>query len=150
VNDLKNVDWNIIDIQENVNDAVELWEKLFTDIADRHAPTRKLRVKGRHAPWIMANLSNAMRHRDYHKRKAIKSNSEYHWKLYKQAKISVNKLIKKCKSDYYIDLISKNKGDSNALWKTLNEITSRKSSAPITCIAIEGTPQLMLTQLLKA
>ena len=140
VNDLKNVDWNIIDIQENVNDAVELWEKLFTDIADRHAPTRKLRVKGRHAPWITANLSNAMRDRDYHKRKAIKSNSEYHWKLYKQAKISVNKLIKKCKSDYYIDLISKNKGDSNALWKTLNEITSRKSSAPITCIEIDGTP----------
>ncbi len=86
VNDLKNVDWNIIDIQESVNDAVELWEKLFTDIADRHAPTRKLRVKGRHAPWITANLSNAMRDRDYHKRKAIKSNSEYHWKLYKQAK----------------------------------------------------------------
>ncbi len=52
----------------------------------------------------------------------------------------MNKLIKKCKSDYYIDLISKNKGDSNALWKTLNEITSRKSSAPITCIEIDGTP----------
>ena len=52
MNDHKNVDWNIIHIQENVNDAVELWEKLFTDIADRHASTRKLRVKGRHAPWI--------------------------------------------------------------------------------------------------
>ena len=83
-------------------------------------------MKGRHAPWITSNLSNAMRDRDYHRRKAVKSNSEYHWKLYKQAKISVNKLIKKCKSEYYLDLINKNKGNSSVLWKTLNEITSRK------------------------
>ena len=98
-------------------------------------------MKGRHAPWITSNLSNAMRDRDYHRRKAVKSNSEYHWKLYKQAKISVNKLIKKCKSEYYLDLINKNKGNSSVLWKTLNEITSRKSSAPITSIEIDGTSQ---------
>lgn len=141
VNDLKNIDWNIVDIQENVNDAVEVWNKLFTDVANRHAPIRKLRMKGRHAPWITVNLSNAMRDRDYHRRKAVKSNSEYHWKFYKQAKISVNKLIKKFKFEYYLDLINKNKGNSSALWKTLNEITSRKSSAPITCIEINDTPQ---------
>ncbi len=58
MNDHKNVDWNIIHIQENVNDAVELWENLFTDIADRHASTRKLRVKGRHAPWITSVNNN--------------------------------------------------------------------------------------------
>jgi hypothetical protein len=53
---IKNVDWNIIDIQENVND-VKAWDKLFTDVANRHAPIRKLRMKGRHAPWMTTNLS---------------------------------------------------------------------------------------------
>ena len=98
-------------------------------------------MKGRHAPWVTVNLSNAMRDRDYHRHKAVKSNSEYHWKPYKKAKISLNKIIKKCKSEYYLDLINKNKGNSSALWKTLNEIASRKSSATITCIEINGTPQ---------
>ena len=69
---------------------------------------------------------------------AVKSNSEYQWKLYKQGKISVNKLIKKYKSDYYNDLINKNKGDYNAPWKTINEITSRKSSPHVTCFPIDG------------
>ena len=77
----KNIDWNIVDIQENINDAVEDWNKLFTDVANRHAPIRKLRIKGRYALWITVKLSNAMRDRDYHRRKAVKSNSEYHWKL---------------------------------------------------------------------
>ena len=81
-NALHTVGWNIVDIEENVNDAVEVWNKLFTDVANRHAPIRKLRMKRRHAPWITGNLSNAMRDRDYHRRKADKS--EYHWKLYKQ------------------------------------------------------------------
>ena len=53
----------------------------------------------------------------------------------------MNKLIKKCKSEYYLDLINKNKRNSSALWKTLNEITSRKSPAPITCFEINGTLQ---------
>ena len=125
-----------------------IFKKMFgtnyslTWLYNRHASIRKLRMKGRHAPWITSNLSNAMRDCDYHRRKAVKSNSEYHWKLYKQAKISVNKHIKKCKSEYYLDLISKSEGNSSALWKTLNEITSRKSSAPITCIEIDGTSQI--------
>ena len=138
---IKNVDWNIIDIQENVNDVVKAWDKLFTDVANRHAPIRKLRMKGRHAPWMTTNLSDAMPDRDYHRRNAVKSNSEYQWKLYKQGKISVNKLIKKYKSDYYNDLINKNKGDYNAPWKTINEITSRKSSPHVTCFPIDGTSQ---------
>ena len=69
VNDLKNIDWNVVDNQENVNDAVKVWDQLFSDVANRHAPIRKLRMKGRHAPWITSNLSNAMRDRDYHRRK---------------------------------------------------------------------------------
>ena len=54
----------------------------------------------------------------------------------------MNKLIKKCKSEYYLDLINKNKGNSSAVWKTLNEITSRKSSVSITCIEIDDTSQI--------
>ena len=33
----------------------------------------------------------------------------------------VNKEVKKCKAEYYSDLINKNKGNSSELWKTLND-----------------------------
>ena len=34
VNDLKNIDWNVVDNQGNVNDAVKVWDQLFSDVAN--------------------------------------------------------------------------------------------------------------------
>ena len=46
----------------------------------------------------------------------------------------VNKEVKKCKAEYYSDLINKNKGNARELWKTFNEITSKKPNSTITSI----------------
>ena len=37
VNDLSQVPWSVIDGVENVRDAVFLWERLFSEIANEHA-----------------------------------------------------------------------------------------------------------------
>ena len=57
---------------------------------------------------------------------------------YKKLKNYVNKEMQKCKAEYYWNLISENKRNPSALWKTLNEITSRKQSSPISCIEADG------------
>ena len=57
---------------------------------------------------------------------------------YKKLKNYVNKEMQKCKAEYYSNLISENKRNPSALWKTLNEITSRKQSSPISCIEADG------------
>ena len=48
--------------------------------------------------------------------------------MYKKIKNLVNKEVKKCKAEYYSDLINKKKGNPSELWKTFNEITSKKSN----------------------
>ena len=136
--DLGAIDWSIVEDNSDVDTAVEAWSRLFSDVANMHAPIKKARIRGIQAPWITPELRNAMRDRDYHHRKAIKANSEYHWSLYKKTKTSVNKQVKKCKTDYYQELINKDKGNSSALWKTINQITSCKSTSPVTCIEADG------------
>ena len=79
-----------------------------------------------------------MSQRDYLHRRSIKSNSPHLWSRYKKLKNNVNKEIQKCKAEYYSNLISENKSKPSALWKTLNEITSRKQSSPISCIEADG------------
>ena len=54
--------------------------------------------------------------------------------MYKKMRNFVNKEVKKCKAKYYSDLINKNKGNLSELWKTFNEITSKKSNSTITSI----------------
>ena len=83
---------------------------------------------------MTSNLENAMRDLDFHHAKAIKTNSKYRREMYKKMKNFVNKEVKKCKAENYSDLINKNKGNPSELWKTFNEITSKKSNSTITSI----------------
>ena len=58
-----------IDEEQYINVAVSKWNELFTNVADLHAPIKKLRTKGIQTPWLTTDLSNAMQDRDYHHRK---------------------------------------------------------------------------------
>ena len=94
VKDLAETNWNLIDIDRDVDPAVETWNIPFTDVANRHEPIKKTRIKGIKTPLMTSDLSNAMRDRDFHHRKAIKTNSKYHCGLFKKIKCFVNKLVK--------------------------------------------------------
>jgi hypothetical protein len=48
--DLRNVDWNIVGEIPDINTAVNYWNKQFSDVAERHAPTKRTRIKGCHVP----------------------------------------------------------------------------------------------------
>ena len=120
--------------KDDIDSAVDDWNKLFTHVADSHAPIRKSRIKGVRSPWMNARLSEAMHKRDHYHRKALKSKSGNHWSRYKELRNYVNKEIKRCKSEYYSKLITENKSNASALWKTLNDTTSRKERTPISCI----------------
>ena len=50
----------------------------------------------------------------------------------------MNKEVKKCEAEYYLDLINKNKGNPSKLWKTFNEIKSKKSNSTTTLIEEDG------------
>ena len=52
---------------------VDVCNKLFTHVADSHAPIRKSRIKGIRSPRMNARLSEAMHKRDHYHRKALKS-----------------------------------------------------------------------------
>ena len=72
---------------------------------------KKTRIKGAKTPWMTSDLKNAMRDRDFHHAKAIKTNSKYHWDMFKKMKNFVNKEVKNCKAEYHSDLITKNKAE---------------------------------------
>ena len=50
--DLRQVKWNIVENETGINSAVTLWNELFLDIANQHAPIKRLRVKGTRLPWM--------------------------------------------------------------------------------------------------
>ena len=53
--DLKETDWNMVDFYGDVNPAVEMWNTLFTDVANKHAPIKKTHIEGAKAPWMTSD-----------------------------------------------------------------------------------------------
>ena len=56
IKDLKETDWNMVDLNGDVDPAVEMWNTLFTDVANRHAPIKKTRIKGAKTPSMTSDL----------------------------------------------------------------------------------------------
>ena len=129
--DLRNENWDSIEESEDVNEAASIWSKMFLNVADRHAPVKQTRIKGNDVPWMSSDLKNSMHERNRLHRKAVKSKNPADWIKYKEVKNSVNMQVRKCKSDYYCNLIEESKNQPKSLWKHLNNITSRKSNSNV-------------------
>ena len=84
VNDLKNVPWSLIENESHVDDAINTWNILFSDVANSHAPLKTRRVKGTPIPWMTPELSVLMRDRDHHLKKVQKKKSSFHWDAYRK------------------------------------------------------------------
>ena len=50
LNDLRDIDWDQALNKDDIDFAVDDWNKLFTHVADSHAPIRKSRIKGVRSP----------------------------------------------------------------------------------------------------
>ena len=121
IKDLEQVPWSIIEGVGDIDDTVFLWEKLFRDCADHHAPIKSRRVKGMPTPWVSVRLLELRRDRDFHRRKALSSNSQYHWKMYRKLRNFASWEEKSLKSQYYCKLIEDAKNDSSSMWKAIKQ-----------------------------
>ena len=93
--------------------------------------TPQLRHAGEKAtktPWVTSKLSEIRRDRDYHHKKARKSNSKYHWGMYRKLRNLANREDKRLKSEYFCNLINDSKGDSAKMWKSLKQVNPDSKS----------------------
>ena len=107
---------------EHIDDAVFLWERLFSDIANEHAPLRIKRVKGSKTPWVTSKLTELKRDKDYHFRKARTTNSNYHWRMYKKLRNYSNHEERNLKSKYFCQMIEDAKGNGSEMWRAIKQV----------------------------
>ena len=71
-------------------------------------------------PWVNDELIDAIRERDFRKKKAAKSGLLSDWNIFKQTRNTVTNLKNRLKRDYYQNKIIENR--KNDLWKTIKNI----------------------------
>jgi hypothetical protein len=51
---------------EDIDDCINSWNKLFSEVADSHAPIKSRKVRGVHTPWMTFEISECMKDREFH------------------------------------------------------------------------------------
>ena len=117
---------------DDFDDQVETFNALFTNILDDHAPLKRVKIKSRPNPLISAEIRQLMKTRDQWYRRAIKSNDRLQWNAYRFFRQEVKRELRIAEKAYVRSQLLQNKGNTNAIWKIINNCLPKKSkSRPI-------------------
>ncbi len=99
--DIKKVKWSYVRDESDPEIALKIFMEYFENIANRHAPIRKLTVRSNGAPWIDKDLTILMKQRDQAKKIYMASSSVSDKKVYCTLRNGVTKLNREKKRLYY-------------------------------------------------
>ena len=103
-----------------------------------HALQMTRKVRSQYAPRITENIKRYIYHRDFLKKKAVKTGSSNLHDAYKRARNDLNRLIEKTKTEYFTSIINNTAKNPKEMWKTINRITNKKSNTTnITKIVVD-------------
>ncbi len=123
--DIAGIPWSVVESFDDINDAVSAWNNLFIDVANRHAPLKRIRTKGGLKPWITSDIKELMAERDHALKIAKKSGQN--WDNYRNLKNLTNRKIKAAEAEYYKELIESSAGPKE-MWSSLNSLIGGKKT----------------------
>ncbi len=101
-----------------------------------------MRTRRNSLPWITSITENLIRARDFHKKKAVKFDSQLHWAKYKDTRNKVNSELCKAKKCYFCDKfeICAQTKDPKQSWHRINHLLDKNyKSGNIPQLIIDDT-----------
>ena len=103
--------------------ALSYFKSLFSEVANKHAPLKKFKVKGRENPWFSDKLSDIIHKRDVAWARARKSKSELDWIHFRQLRNKCTSHIRNAKSNYYVNQMTENSNNPSKFWKAVKDMS---------------------------
>ena len=119
-----------MDIFDDVDDKLFIFNSLFTDTLNRHAPAKTIRVKKNRALWISKSIRDEMDQQNKLQRRFLSTRSALAWNEYKQQRNLVVSLQRKAKIEYFQKLLSKGTSPT-ILWNMLRNALPPSPSSSI-------------------
>ena len=110
----------VMDIFDDLDDKTEVFNLLFLNILDQHAPLRTVRVKKKPSPWITKAIRKEMDRRNRLFRFYRRNLTDAAWEIYKAQRNRVVWFQRKAKFAYFHHPLLK-KPHPSTLWRTLKQ-----------------------------
>ena len=102
--DLEKAPWNVLDMYDDPNDAIQFCNRTFLDVADDHVPLLSKRVKRQREPaWMQPVILTNIVHRDRLLIKTRELDTPELWKEYREQRNKAFRSIRRAKSRFFHD-----------------------------------------------
>ena len=106
---------------DEIDDQVNTFNILFQEILNEHAPIKRIKIKSRPNPFLTPEIRQLMKTRDRWHTKAKNTKDKLHWNGFKFFRQEVKRELRIAEKAYARSQIINNKGNTNAIWKTINK-----------------------------
>ena len=120
--DLRNSDWSYFLNFTDLDQSCDIFNSIVKTVADKHAPFVTHKIKGKIEAWVTNDLLQAIKERNYFKKKANQTKSIIDWNSFTQKRNQVNNMKNTLKQDYFNTLLTDNAKRPKQLWKTLKTL----------------------------
>lgn len=125
--DLESIPWDVIKVFDNVDDALDAWYSLFSDVINKHVPLKQHRVKNVNQPnWLTPEIIDSIKTRD--RFKALGDLNQY--KIWRNKVVN---LIRRSKKSNYENLIEQGSNQPTTIWKIFGELGAGKRNSNSAC-----------------
>ena len=98
--DISQAPWSVAEIFDEVGDQLFIFNSLFNEILDQHAPLKTIKVRGRPNPCITPEIQELMKTRNYWRKIAKRFNDYLAWAAYKNFKREVKREIRLAEREF--------------------------------------------------
>lgn len=119
--------WDEVTANTDANSAYDAFISTFALLYDRCFPHLKLKKKETRKAWISRELYNRIKSRNRIFQTFLKTRSEDDFRVFKSERNKLNSDIKRAKQEYYMNKFTPLSGNSNLMWKAINEVMNRVS-----------------------
>ena len=111
--------------QEKVNEATEMWVKIFNETADIHAPIKEITINKKKSiiPWFTSELKELIIEKKRKLELYLMDGFQSDLHLVKALSNKITHIKRKLKKLYYTDNIQKYEKDPQKMWGMLKEVT---------------------------
>ena len=112
----------------DVNELTTTLEYTITNLVDKHAPFKQLRVRDTRKEWLTNDLLKhiAMKNRAFKDAKNYNNRTSLAWSNYIQAANNVTRLRRAAKQTYYQTLIHESRQKNG--WEVINKLTCKNKN----------------------
>ena len=120
---MENAPFHVATIFDDPDDPLWLWNKIFLQIANEHAPLKQVKVRSKSLPWITNDIRRKMNRRFKLYKKAVNTNDNEKWQEYKFLSNWTTASVRRAKADFFRNKVNE-VNTSSAYWRLVKDATN--------------------------